>query len=198
MKQHYGIVKSAKILNVASACLMSLAGLLLLVIPNLEATLAQRILLGVLFGLTGAAKIFGYFSNDLYRLAFQYDFAIGIFCEAFTLLIALMPAQTLLFSLPLLISAYVVLDALLKLQMCFDARRFGMKGWVALLVTALLLLGVGGFALGAAVASLFRYMSIVGIALLVDGLENVWVTAFTVRIRAKKKNMSEHFGIDEE
>ena len=138
MKQHYGIVKSAKILNVISACLMFLAGLLLLVVPNLGTTLGQRILLGILFGLTGAAKIFGYFSNDLYRLAFQFDFAVGIFCEILTLLIALMPEQVF-GALPLLISVYVLLDALLKLQMSFDARRFGMKSWVALLVTALVL-----------------------------------------------------------
>ena len=136
MKQHYGIVTSAKILNVISAALMFVAGLLLLVIPNLGTTTAQRILLCVLFGLTGAAKIFGYFSNDLYRLAFQFDFAIGVYCELLTLLIALLP-ERVFDVLPLLISIYVVLDALLKLQMSFDAKRFGMKSWVALFVTAL-------------------------------------------------------------
>ncbi len=197
MKQHYGIVKSAKILNVLSAGLMFLAGLLLLVVPNLGTTTAQKILLGILFGLTGAAKIFGYFSNDLYRLAFQFDFAIGVFCEMLTLLIALLP-ERVFDALPLLISVYVVLDALLKLQMSFDARRFGMKSWVAIFVTALLLSGVGGFAIGAAVAELMRYVATVGIALMVDGLENAWVTAHTVRIRARKKNVSEHFGIEEE
>lgn len=196
MKQHYGVVKSAKILNVLSAGLMFLAGLLLLVVPNLGTTTAQRILLGVLFGLTGAAKIFGYFSNDLYRLAFQFDFAIGVFCEMLTLLIVLLP-ERVFDALPLLISVYVVLDALLKLQMSFDARRFGMKSWVALFVTALLLCGAGGFAVGATVAELIRYGAIVGIALMVDGLENAWVTAHTVRIRARKKNVSEHFGIVE-
>ncbi len=196
MKQHYGIVTSAKILNVISAALMFVAGLLLLLIPNLGTTTAQRILLGVLFGLTGGAKIFGYFSNDLYRLAFQFDFAIGVYCELLTLLIALLP-ERVFDALPLLISVYVTLDALLKLQMSFDARRFGMKSWVALFVTALLLCGVGGFAVGSTIAELMRYVATVGIALMVDGLENAWVTAHTVRIRAKKKNVSEHFGIEE-
>ena len=171
-------------------------GLLLLVIPNLGTTTAQRILLGVLFGLTGGAKIFGYFSNDLYRLAFQFDFAIGVYCELLTLLIALLP-ERVFDALPLLISVYVTLDALLKLQMSFDAKRFGMKSWVALFVTALLLCGVGGFAVGSTIAELMRYVATVGIALMVDGLENAWVTAHTVRIRAKKKNVSAHFGIEE-
>lgn len=195
MKQHYGIVKSAKILNVISAGLMLLAGLLLLVVPNLETTTGQRILLGILFALTGAAKLFGYFSNDLYRLAFQFDFAIGIFCELLALLIVLMPERVFAV-LPLLISVYVVLDALLKLQMSFDARRFGMRSWAALFVTALVLCGFGGFAAAASVAELVRYVPVVGIALMTDGLENAWVTAHTVRIRAKKKNLTERFGID--
>lgn len=197
MKQHNGVVWSAKILNVISAGFMFLAGLLLLVIPNLGNVLAQRILLGVLFGLTGGAKIFGYYSNDLYRLAFQYDFAVGIFCEVMTLLVVFTPLRTFN-TLPLLISTFVVLDALLKLQMSFDARRFGMKSWVALFVTALLVCGVGGFAIGAVLAELMSYVAIVGIALMVDGLENAWVTAHTVRIRAKKKNFSHRFGLDEE
>ena len=110
MKQHNRIVRSAKILNVISAGLMFVTGLLLLVIPNLGTTTAQRILLGVLFGLTGGAKIFGYFSNDLYRLAFQFDFAIGVYCELLTLLIALLP-ERVFDALPLLISVYVTLDA---------------------------------------------------------------------------------------
>lgn len=197
MKQHYGVVASAKILNVLSAAFMMLAGLLLLVIPNLEKVLAQRILLGILFGLTGAAKIFGYYSNDLYRLAFQFDFAIGIFCEVLTLLIVLTPSSAYN-TVSLLISVFVVLDALLKLQMSFDARRFGMRSWVALFVTALVVCAVGGFAVGAAVAELIRYVSIVAIALLTDGLENIWVTAHTVRIRAKKKNLSQQFGLEQE
>lgn len=197
MKQHYGVVASAKILNVLSAAFMLLAGLLMLLIPNLEKVLAQRILLGILFGLTGAAKIFGYYSNDLYRLAFQFDFAVGIFCEVLTLLVVLTPSHSYN-TVALLISAFVVLDALLKLQMSFDARRFGMKSWVALFITALVLCCVGGFAVGAAVAELMRYASIVAIALMTDGLENIWVTAHTVRIRAKKKNLSHQFGLEEE
>ncbi len=197
MKQHFGVVLCAKILNVISASLIVLAGLLLLVVPNLGAMTAQKIVLSVLFGLTGAAKIFGYFSNDLYRLAFQFDFAIGIFCEIMALLIALVPAD-LFYVVPMMIALYVTLDALLKLQMSFDTRRFGMKRWVALMVTALVLCCVGAFAIVAVVTELMRYVAMVGIALMADGAENIWVTAATVRVRARKKNFSAHFGLDED
>ena len=197
MKQHNGVVKSAKIINVISAGLMSLAGLLLLVIPDLETMVAQRIVLGTLFGLTGAAKIFGYFSNDLYRLAFQFDLAIGIFCILLTLLTELMPEYAF-GTLPIIFAVYVSLDGLLKIQTSIDARRFGMKSWIVMLITAVLLFGAGGFALGAVLAQRLRPNAIVGIALMADGLENIWITASTVRIRARKKNLSGQFGLEEE
>ena len=197
MKQHNGVVKSAKIINVISAGLMSLAGLLLLVIPNLETMVAQRIVLGSLFGLTGAAKIFGYFSNDLYRLAFQFDLAIGIFCILLTLLTELMPEYAF-GTLPIIFAVYVSLDGLLKIQTSIDARRFGMKSWIVMLITAVVLFGAGGFALGAVLAQRLRPNAIVGIALMADGLENIWITASTVRIRARKKNLSGQFGLEEE
>lgn len=197
MKQHNGVVKSAKIINVISAGLMSLAGLLLLVIPNLETMVAQRIVLGTLFGLTGAAKIFGYFSNDLYRLAFQFDLAIGIFCILLTLLTELMPEYAF-GTLPIIFAVYVGLDGLLKIQTSLDARRFGMKSWIVMLITAVVLFGAGAFAVGAVLAQLLRPNAVVGIALMADGLENIWITASTVRIRARKKNLSGQFGLEEE
>ena len=197
MKQHNGVVKSAKIINVISAGLMSLAGLLLLVIPNLETMVAQRIVLGSLFGLTGAAKSFGYFSNDLYRLAFQFDLAIGIFCILLTLLTELMPEYAF-GTLPIIFAVYVSLDGLLKIQTSFDARRFGMKSWLLMLITAVVLFGAGAFAVGAVLVQLLRPNAVVGIALMVDGLENIWITASTVRIRARKKNLSGQFGLEEE
>lgn len=190
------IVRSAKIINIISASLMIVAGILLMTISSMEEVLAQRILLGILFGLTGAAKIFGFFSNDLYRLAFQYDFAFGIFCELLTLLLVLSPEQNYNV-LHMMLVMYVLIDALLKVQMSMDARRFGMKCWGVILGTALAVGVAGAFAAAAIQTELLRGLAMVGFALGINGMENCWITAYTVRIRAKKKNFSERFGIDE-
>lgn len=190
------IVRSAKIINIISASLMIVAGILLMTISSMEEVLAQRILLGILFGLTGAAKIFGFFSNDLYRLAFQYDFAFGIFCELLTLLLVLSPEQNYNV-LHMMLVMYVLIDALLKVQMSMDARRFGMKCWGVILGTALAVGVAGAFAVAAIQTEILRGLVMVGFALGINGMENCWITAYTVRIRAKKKNFSERFGIDE-
>lgn len=197
MKVHNAVIRSAKITNMVSAILMSLCGIALLILSSEEYVLPQRILLGVLFFLTGGAKIFGFYSNDLYRLAFQFDFAIGILCEVLALLIFLTPGRAF-DALPLLLAVYVTLDALLKTQMAFDARRFGMKSWVAIFVTGLVLCCIGVFAVYSVLRPLLTPVASVGLALIMDGAENVWITAHTVRIRAKKKQLFEQFGMSEE
>ncbi len=196
-KSNNAVVRSAKIINLVSAVGMMVTGILLMTLNSMEEVLAQRILLGIIFGITGAAKIFGFFSNDLYRLAFQYDFAFGIFCELLMLLLVLSPEQNYEV-LHLLLVVYVLLDALLKVQMSLDARKFGMRCWGVILGTALLLGAMGAFAAAAIQAELLGPLFMVGLALAMDGLENGWITVYTVRIRAKKKNFSERFGLDEE
>ena len=197
MKGNNAVVRSAKIINIVSASLMMVAGVLLMTIDSMEGILAQRIMLGILFGLTGGAKLFGFFSNDLYRLAFQYDFAFGIYCELLTLLLVLSPSQNY-DMLHLLLVAYALFDALLKTQMSLDARRFGMKSWGLILGTALALGVTGAFAAAALQTQLVRALFLVGFALALDGVENCWITAYTVRIRAKKKDLSRHFTMEEE
>ena len=94
MKKNSNIVRGARITNVISASIMVLSGAALVLFPEMDELIrAQRIFLSVLFALIGATKLLGYFSNDLYRLAFQFDFAIGIFCEIMALLIILAPAS---------------------------------------------------------------------------------------------------------
>ena len=189
------LVKLAKITNTAASFLIFLAGLMLIFLPSTEVTSLQRTVLAVLFLLTGAAKMIGYYSNDLYRLAFQFDFAIGILCALLAGLLAFLP-QRVLPTLPVLLSVYVILDALLKLQIAMDARRFGMESWIAILCSSLLL-GFGGlFALSALYSSFLTPSVAIGIALGLDGLQNAWITMHTVRVRARKKNLSEKFGLE--
>lgn len=188
------LILSAKIVNIISGSLMSVAGILLMVLTDVEGLTAQRIILGILFGLTGVAKLVGYFSNDLYRLAFQHDLATGVFCIIMCPLVIFTPASMYV-ALPLLITAYVLLDALLRFQMAFDAKGFGMKSWVIILASAAILGAAALFSLVSILTKLLRPFFAVGLAFLLDGIENTWITAHTVRIRAKKKNFEDRFDL---
>lgn len=198
MKKNSNIVRGARITNVISASIMVLSGAALVLFPEMDELIrAQRISLSVLFALIGATKLLGYFSNDLYRLAFQFDFAIGIFCEIMALLIILAPARVVPM-IPTLLAVYVVLDSLLKIQISADARGFGMSCWVGMIVSSVFLFVASILAVASIYWQWMPETRAVGIALAIDGLENVWITAYTVRVRARKKHLSEHFGLNED
>lgn len=196
MKRNNYVVTSAKVTNVFSAGLMFLVGLMILLFPEMESLPFQHVIFCILFALIGSTKLFGYFSNDLYRLAFQFDLAIGVFCEILAVLILFVPSGAVPL-IPSIVSVYVILDSLLKVQTALDARRFGMTCWLAILLSSLLLCVAGGVALAAVLTDFMRIAAAVGIALMMDGLVNAFITAYTVRIRARKKNVTEHYGIDE-
>lgn len=189
-RENIGLVLSAKIVNIIFGSLMSISGILLIILTELDTVLAQRIFLAILLALCGVAKLLGYFSNDLYRLAFQHDLAVGAYCIVLSL-VAIFTPEAKFGAFPLLITLYVLFDGLLKLQMAFDARGFGMKSWVLILITAVLLIATAMFAGASILAELLRPTLAVGLALLLDGIENTWITAHTVRIRSKKKNFTD-------
>ena len=179
------IVKEAKIIHVVVFALLFLSGVCLLFWSDINTT-AVRYLVAVNFRVIGAARVLGYFANDLYRLAFQHDFAMGTFCAILGVLICFCPAQALKEALPYVMGVYALLDGLLKLQTAFDARGFGMRQWIGLLISSAFVSLCGIFVLVG--FSSFEKWWLIGVALTVDGAENIWNTMGTVRIRAKKEN----------
>ena len=70
-------VKTVKTVFTAVSVVLIAAGAALLVWPDASASLICGAM-GVVAILAGAVRLAGYFSNDLYRLAFQFDLAVGV------------------------------------------------------------------------------------------------------------------------
>jgi len=186
----YGIVKQAKIVNMAVAACIVFAGILKLILQHYENE-NDQILFGIVCLLIGAAKMVGYFSNDMYRLAFQFDFAIGIFAAVLGILIFIGPSS-IVTVLPLILGAYILLDGVLKIQTGLDARRFGMSRWALILITAIVVCLAGIAPIVLSYTRLAPFVgTLIGIAFIIDGCENIWITAYTVRVRALKKGYSD-------
>ena len=182
------IVLEVKIIHTIASALMLLIGVFLLIWPE-PGRVAVRYLMCGSLALMGAARVLGYFANDLYRLAFQYDLAMGAFCIIFGILIVIHPAESILFVLAYATGIYVLFDGLLKMQTAFDAKEFGLKQWIGLLVSASLVSVCGIIVLIGAVH--WNVLTLVAIAAIVDGAENIWNTMGTVRVRTKKENRFE-------
>lgn len=193
--EKYDIVKQAKISNLIIYSFMVAVGLAMLIFREIP-TNVETIILSVLCILVGGAKILGYFSNDLYRLAFQFDLAIGLFLAIIGVLTLIVGNKDPLGTVRLF-GIYIFIDGLLKLQTAFDAKKFGIARWLVILLTAILMVGVGIVGLLASYLEQISQLIVLDVALMLDGLVNIWITAYTVRIRAKKKNLEERFGLKE-
>lgn len=188
MNKRSDIVKEAKVLNEVVAVCMCVVGALLLL--PLFSTHTEKIIMGVLYVCVGTAKLMGFFSNDMYRLAFQFDLAVGLFALILGILILSSPDKfNAAFSTT--VGCFAILESVLKFQIGFDARRFGMKHWQAILLSSVLLCAVGILTVISFYSDEISSSVMLGVALIATGLENVWITAYTVRVRAKKKEFRE-------
>ena len=92
--------------------------------------------LGIFLILYGAIKISGYFTRDAFCLAFQFDLAFGILLMAVGVILIARKN----FAVDLIFSVFGILilaDALFKIQMSVDAKRFGLALWWQILLVAL-------------------------------------------------------------
>jgi uncharacterized membrane protein HdeD (DUF308 family) len=181
-KQNNNIVKSAKIMHLCSAVIFLVAGLLLALVPDFEDSGTFRnVLVGVASIIIGATGIYGYFSNDMYRLAFQQDFALGIFNVLFGILLIINPVQ-LSVLLPTAVSILTLLDGGNKSQMALEGKNFGIEKWYWVLIFAVLETAAG------LVLILLAYHELdvrawMGVAMGLVGVTNFWTTMYTVRVR---------------
>ena len=176
------IVKSAKIMHLCSAVIFLVAGLLLAFVPDFEDSgIFRNIVVGVASIIIGVTGIYGYFSNDMYRLAFQLDFALGIFNVLFGILLIINPVQ-LSVLLPTAVSILTLLDGGNKSQMALEGKSFGISKWYWVLISAVLEIIAG------IVLMILAYHELdvrvwMGVAMGLVGITNFWTTMYTVRVR---------------
>lgn len=188
-------IRIAKTSYIILSALFIVLGVGLIALRDLSVSLIG-VAAGVMLIAFGIVKLIGYFSKDLYRLAFQFDLAIGLFLAIIGVLTLIVGSKDPLGTVRLF-GIYIFIDGLLKLQTAFDAKKFGIARWLVILLTAILMVGVGIVGLLASYLEQISQLIVLDVALMLDGLVNIWITAYTVRIRAKKKNLEERFGLKE-
>ncbi len=157
-----------------------LAGLALLLLPTPTAS-AVGIFLGVTLLVFGMIKLIGYFSKDLFRLAFQYDLQFGSLLMILGI-ITLIRHQN---ALDFICTAYgisMIADGLFKVKTAFEARRFGIGQWWLTLVFAILS-GVAGILIMTwPTVAVQTVKLLLGLSLLVEGILSLSVAVSMIKI----------------
>ncbi len=166
------------------------AGLLLFLFPGLSAVLVGRAL-GIAMIVFGCIKLVGYFSRDLYRLAFQYDLEFGILLIALGLIVLLRPVNVMNFIF-IALGISIFADGLFKVQIALDSKEFGIAEWWLILILAFITGFVGLLLVFRPAESARILTGLLGVSLLAEGILNLCVALSTVKIvRHQRQDMPE-------
>lgn len=175
-----GPMRAAKIGGIAVSVLVCALGVFMMLRPETSAYVLS-ITCGVLFILLGIMKLVGYFSRDLYRLAFQYDLAFGLLVIAVGAVMLSHPGEMMSFMCAVL-GLCILADGLFRIQTALNARHFGLPLWWLILIWAIVT-GIMGFLLllrpGIGGRALIIFM---GAALTAEGLLNIDTIVTAVKI----------------
>lgn len=178
-------MRVAKIGYMVISGLFCLAGLFMIIRQELSA-LWMGSLLGVALMIFGVIKLVGYFSKDLFRLAFQHDLALGVLLLVLGAMIVLHPDNTMSFSCTLL-GVSVLAESLLRLQGALDAKLFGIPEWRLLLALSVLSGLAGVLMVFHPWESAQALTALLGCGLFLCGLLNLIMAICTVKIVPHQK-----------
>lgn len=178
-------MRTAKIGYMIMSMLFVLFGALLLADPDHMGE-AAGLITGVGIMLFGIFKIVGYFSKDLFRLAFQYDLAFGILLEILGVIILSKPKGFIEF-ITVVIGIAFLADGLLKIQISLDSKRFGISKWWTVLMMAILTGAVGAILVVSPSWGSELLLRILGISFITEGVLNFITVITAVKIIKHQK-----------
>lgn len=173
-------MRIAKTGYIIMSVVFCVVGILFIALPERSAVVIGRAL-SVAMIVFGVIKLVGYFSRDLFRLAFQYDLEFGILLIALGIISLLRTGDVMDF-ICVAMGVAILADGLFKIQISVDARRFGIPSWWAVLLLAVAAGAVGLLLIFRPWESAQLLTVLLGAALLAEGILNLCVAVSTVKI----------------
>lgn len=152
---------------------------------------AFSIFSGVTLLAYGIIKLVGYFSEDLFCLAFRYDLGFGLLLLAVGAIILIRHTGDISY-LPSGIGWLSVLDSVLKIQMSEEAKKFGLKQWNIISTAAGITIVLGFILVLKATAKPESTHILTAAVLLATGIMNHCVVKFAVKHPNHQKRLSHY------
>ena len=164
-------MRTAKIGYIVISVLLCALGILLIAVPEFSVS-AVGVICGAILIVFGIVRLVGYFSKDLYRLAFQYDLAFGIIMIALGVIMLWHPGSLMNF-ICITLGLSFLADGLFKIQIAIDSKRFGIREWWLILALAIVTVIFGGILIALPSESSRILTVLVGISMLCEGILNI-------------------------
>ena len=172
------LVRCAKSGYIISSVMFILAGAFMAFFPALSLKIWGYILGGtVLF--SGIIRLIGYFSDDLYSLAFQFDLALGILTVITGVLLILHP-QWPEGALGIFVGFFTLVNGLFSLQIAVDSKKFGLKFWWLIMAFSIAVSVFGIFVTVNPFSGMKMLTRLLGFAAMLTGGEKMFLAFYTI------------------
>ena len=173
-------MRIAKIGYIVMSVMFCIAGALFIALPDISITMIG-ISVGIAMIVFGIVKLVGYFSRDLFRLAFQFDLELGILLLVLGLIVLIRPDDLMSF-ICIALGISILTDGLFKVQIALDSKRFGIKSWWVILALAVVAGTIGVFLIFRSAKSAQFLTVLLGVSILAEGILNLYTVISTVLI----------------
>ena len=173
-------MRIAKIGYIVMSVMFCIAGALFIALPDISITMIG-ISMGIAMIVFGIVKLVGYFSRDLFRLAFQFDLELGILLLVLGLIVLIRPDDLMTF-ICIALGISILTDGLFKVQIALDSKRFGIKSWWVILALAVVAGTIGVFLIFLSAKSAQFLTVLLGVSILAEGILNLYTVISTVLI----------------
>ena len=173
-------MRIAKIGYIVMSVMFCIAGALFIALPDISITMIG-ISMGIAMIVFGIVKLVGYFSRDLFRLAFQFDLELGILLLVLGLIVLIRPDDLMTF-ICIALGISILTDGLFKIQIALDSKRFGIKSWWVILALAVVTGTIGVFLIFRSAKSAQFLTVLLGVSILAEGILNLYTVISTVLI----------------
>ena len=173
-------MRIAKIGYIVMSVMFCIAGALFIALPDISITMIG-ISMGIAMSVFGIVKLVGYFSRDLFRLAFQFDLELGILLLVLGLIVLIRPDDLMTF-ICIVLGISILTDGLFKVQIALDSKRFGIKSWWVIIALAVVTGTIGVFLIFRSAKSAQFLTVLLGVSILAEGILNLYTVISTVLI----------------
>lgn len=173
-------MRVAKTGYIAVSILLAVLGIVLIAWPTFSVN-ALGVICGILLILFGGVKLVGYFSKDLYRLAFQYDMPFGTILIILGIIMLIHPGNLASF-ICVVFGLSVLTSSLFNIQTALDAKKFGINQWWLIFALSVIA-AVWGLILVFRPSEAADVMAVLlGITLLFESAVNICTVVTSVKI----------------
>ncbi len=189
--------KRMKVSSSLLSVLCILLGVILVAFPDTTMKTVCYIFAGCLL-IVGLYYVIAYFRKDLMEAYYQYDLVIGMVIVAIGICIIL-KVDAVIAMIPMLMGIVVFANGIVKLQHAIDLKRAHFRGWVYVLVFALLCIAISIVLLLEPKSMAAIFTRLVGIGFIFGGVTDIITLFFlTKQIKVLKRAREEADAVDAE